>query len=148
MKKILSMLAVVAVAASLLAGCVTTSPKAATVPLQAVEQTYKVDIINKTTNFAIAIMCIVPLPGTEKSECLMDPFAVYPEQVSEEYGYMAPNKVTIHLKNGDYLFLIISVDLRTNEQTRTQGQFTVANGDGELIFSERGMRVNGGSLDA
>lgn len=146
MKKLFGVLVLAVMSCMLLTSCVTTNPKAIkpAESQQHVEQLWNVDIIDKSQNYAFAIMCVVPLPQTEQSRCLFTPFAVYPNHMQKENGAATPSKFTIQLKSGDYEFLAIALDLRTNKQTQIQGRFSVGDGDGELIFREPpGMRVEG-----
>lgn len=143
MKKILSVLALAVMSCMLLASCVTMKPKSVEPTPVPMEKTYNIDFINRSENFAFAIMCVVPLPAEEGTRCIVKQFAIYPERLHKEHGEVAPSVVTIQLKSGDYGFIVVVLDLRTNKQIHTEGRFSVSAGDGEMIFKDLGMRAVG-----
>lgn len=147
MKKILSILTVVAMTISLLAACVTAAPKAPSlvVPPPVVEKTYNVEIINETTNIAVAIICIMPYPPSENEECVAMNIVVVPQlwidKLEKDRGNSDfTSKQTVSLRAGAYIFFMAAYNLNTGETDKSYSIFTVDD-DGELVFHDKRIDV-------
>lgn len=140
MKKILSFMAAAFMVLTLTTGCITTSKKPLMQPKA--HKTCKFEIINNTEFFAIAIMCVIPLPAEEGDRCLFKPIALYPKTMVEKQPDKLINKVVLELEPGDYGFLIVGLDIRTGEQSAEKLQGRIIE-DGQLIFKEDKMNVKG-----
>lgn len=147
MKKMFKCAMIALMSLTLLAGCVTAGPHEP-LPTPIAHQTYKLEVINATNNFAIAIACVVRVEnGAPTGECLFDPIALYPKHIVDNNpGKNITNKVTLDLLPGQYAFLILGYDIRTGKQSRSEMMGEVLQ-DGQLIFQEKSMSV-GDTVDA
>jgi len=109
----------------------------------AAPEKYKVEIVNRTDDIVLGILCLAKFPPKQKEKCLYGRAVLFPEKHALKDPKL-PYKLVTHLEKGTYIIFLVGKDLRTGKQLGgTHMIFDVATDD-EFVIKDRRISVERG----
>jgi len=119
-------------------GCAV-APKPTSLPSP---EKYKVEIVNKTGDILLGLLCLTKFPPKGKEKCLYGNVVLFPEAYALKDPKL-PCKLVTHLEKGTYIAFFVGKDLRTEKFLGyTRMVFDVIKSD-EFVIRDRSTNVKG-----